>query len=78
VLRVNSTYGIFRAAQAGLGLTAVPDYMIHESDNLVEVLPELRGPTVDAFFVCPEELCHSMRVAVFRDFLIQNIAASGL
>ncbi len=74
VLKVNSTYGIFRAVQSGLGIAALPDYMSRESHNLVEVLPELRGPIVDAFFVYPEELRHSKRIAVFRDFLVHNIA----
>ena len=78
VLKVNSIYGIFRAVQAGLGIAALPNYMSRESGDLVEVLPELRGPEVDAFFVYPEELRHSMRIAVFRDFLVHNIAESGL
>ncbi len=77
-LKVNSIYGIFRAVQAGLGIGALPDYMSREVRNLVEILPELRGPTVDAYFVYPEELRHSKRITVFRDFLVGNIAESGL
>ena len=75
---MNSIYGIFRAVQAGLGIGALPDYMSREVRNLVEILPELRGPTVDAYFVYPEELRHSKRITVFRDFLVGNIAESGL
>ena len=78
VLRVNSTYGIFRAVQSGLGLAALPDYMLRESSNLVELLPELQGPRVDAYFVYPEELRHSKRIGVFRDFLVDQIAKDGL
>ncbi len=78
VLRVNSTYGIFRAVHSGLGLAALPDYMLRESDNLVELLPELQGPRVDAYFVYPEELRHSKRIGVFRDFLVDQIAKDGL
>ena len=78
VLKVNSVYGIFRAVQSGLGIAAIPDYMSRESGDLVEVLPELRGPSFDSFFVYPEELRHSNRVAVFRDFLVRNIADAGL
>ena len=78
VLRVNSTYGIFRAVESGLGIAALPDYMSRESGKLVEILPELQGPTVDAFFVYPEELRNSMRIAVFRDFLVRRIAEDGL
>ena len=77
-LKVNSTYAIFRAVQSGLGLGALPDYMSRESGNLVEVLPELRGPTVDIFFVYAEELRHSKRIGVFRDYLVRRIAKDGL
>ena len=77
-LKVNSTYGIFRAVQSGLGIGALPAYMSHQSDDLVEVLPQLRGPRFDAFFVYPEELRHSKRIAVFRDFLVRKIAQDGL
>ncbi len=78
VLKVNSIYGIFRAVQSGTGIAALPDYLSREADNLVEVLPELRGPSFDAFFVYPEELRHSKRIGVFRDFLIRKIQESGI
>jgi len=72
-LQVNSTYGIFRAVQSGIGIGALPHYLNQETGNLVEILPELRGPDVDVFFVYPEELRPSNRIAVFRDFLIRKI-----
>lgn len=78
VLKVNSIYGIIRAVQSGLGIAAIPDYLSREVDNLVEVLPGLRGPSFEAFFVYPEELRHSKRISVFRDFLIRKIAESGI
>jgi len=74
VLKVNSIYGIFRAVQSGLGIGALPEYMSREGGSLVEVLPELRGPSIDAFFAYPEELRHSKRIGVFRDFLLRKIA----
>ncbi len=52
--------------------------MSRESGNLVEVLPELRGPTVDTFFLYAEELRHSKRIGVFRDYLVRRIAEDGL
>ncbi len=77
-LKVNSIYGIFRAVESGLGIAALPDYMHRESENLVEILPELRGPSIDAYFAYPEELRNSKRIIVFRDFLIRRIAEEGL
>ena len=77
-LRVNSIYAILRAVEGGLGIGALPDYMQRESTRLVEVLPELKCPQIDAYFVYPEELRNMKRIAVFRDYLIMRIAEDGL
>jgi DNA-binding transcriptional LysR family regulator len=74
VLRVNNLYGMFLAAQSGVGIAALPNYFSQQEGGLVQILPELRGPTVETFFVYPEELRHSMRIAVFRDFLLKKIS----
>jgi len=71
--QVSSIYGIFRAVQSGLGIGAIPDYMSREVGNLVEVLPELRGPSIDFYFVYPEELRNSKRIGVLRDFLVAEM-----
>jgi len=73
-LKVNSVYGMFRAVQSGLGIAPLPEYMSHEFSSLVEVLPELRGPRFDLYFVYPEELRRSSRIEVFRDFLLRKIS----
>jgi DNA-binding transcriptional LysR family regulator len=72
-LRVNSVYAMYRAVKSGLGIAALPYYISDESPELVEVLPELAGPTMDAYFVYPEELRWSKRVSVIRDFLLQQV-----
>jgi len=74
VLTVNNIYATLRAAQSGLGLAALPEFMTHGATNLVQVLPELEGPRVDAYFVYPEELRSSKRIQVFRDFLLRKVA----
>ena len=76
-LRVNSTYAIYRAVQSGIGIGSLPDYLSQETGNLVEVLPELRGPQVDIYFVYPEELKQSNRITVFRDFIVRKIEELG-
>ena len=78
ILRVNSIYGIFRAVQSGLGIGALPDYMSREATDLVEILPELRGPSIDTYFVYPEELKNSKRITVFRDFLLERFSPEKL
>jgi DNA-binding transcriptional LysR family regulator len=74
VLTVNNVYAILRATQNGLGLAALPEFMTQGATNLVQVLPELEGPRVDAYFVYPEELRSSKRIQVFRDFLLRKVA----
>jgi DNA-binding transcriptional LysR family regulator len=44
-----------------------------ESPDLVRILADLKGPKVDVYFVYPEELRNSKRVAVFRDFLLSRL-----
>lgn len=71
-LKVNSTFGIFRAVQNGIGIGALPHYLNDQTGNLVQILPEVNGPEVDLFFVYPEELRHSHRVALFRTFIARK------
>jgi DNA-binding transcriptional LysR family regulator len=73
-LAINNVYGMLRAAERGYGVTSLPDYLASTSRRLVPVLPELEGPSFDAYFVYPEELRASKRVGVFRDFLLRKVA----
>ncbi len=73
VLRVNNVYGIFRAVESGLGIASLPDYLARESTKLETVLTDLNVRTTDVYFTYPEELRHSKRIAVFRDFLLRKV-----
>jgi len=77
-LMVNNIYGIYRAVRSGIGIGALPDYMSQHAIDLVQVLPELKGPSFNTFFVYPEELRNSKRVGVFRDYLLNRIRADQL
>jgi DNA-binding transcriptional LysR family regulator len=74
-LEVNNVFGMLRAAETGLGLASLPDYLAAVSTGLERVLPHVEGPNFTAYFVYPEELRASKRVAVFRDFLLEKVAA---
>lgn len=76
VFWVNSVYGIFRAVRSGLGIATLPDYLAGSDQDLVRILPELEGPSLESYFVYPEALRKSTRVAVFRDFLLNQISAT--
>ncbi|GAB4572719.1 MAG: LysR family transcriptional regulator [Rhodothalassiaceae bacterium] len=73
VLQVNNTYAVLRAIEAGIGLAAVPDYIAAHNSTLVRILPEIEGPAFETHFVYPRELKGSKRVALFRDFLFEQI-----
>ena len=72
-LKVNSVHGIYRAVCSGLGVAALPYYLIEESFNLVDIFPKIVGPSIDVYFVYPEELRHSKRIEVLRDFLLAEV-----
>ncbi len=73
LLEVNSLHAMALAIRSGMGIGVLPDWMNEELDGLVTLLPELKSPKVDVFFVYPEELRNSKRVAVFRDFLLARL-----
>ena len=69
VMSVNNLHGIMRAAESGIGLAGLPDYMVASSRRLVRVLPDVRGESFDLYFVYPTELRGSAKAKVFREFL---------
>jgi DNA-binding transcriptional LysR family regulator len=79
LLEVNSLHAMVMAVRSGLGIAALPDYMAaeEESHGMVRLLTEVKAPKVDVYFVYPEELRTSKRVAVFRDFLLARLAQRG-
>ena len=74
VLKVNNIYAIVRAVESGLGIAVLPDYLARDNTKLVQVLPGTEGPSFHSYFVYPEELRESKRVAIFRDFLLRQVA----
>ena len=73
LLEVNSLHAMAMAIRSGTGIGVLPDWMTGELDGLVRLLPDMKVPKVDMFFVYPEELRNSKRVAVFRDFLLARL-----
>jgi DNA-binding transcriptional LysR family regulator len=71
-LTINNVLGILRAAQRGLGIAMLPDYLVEENGGLMQLFSEADPITLDAFFVYPEELKTVARVQAFRDFLVSK------
>ena len=76
-LMVNNVYAILRAVEAGVGIAALPDYIARESTKIVQILPDVEGPHYETYFVYPEEMRNSKRIAVFRDFLMSKIGETA-
>jgi DNA-binding transcriptional LysR family regulator len=74
ILRVNNYLAIQHAVHAGAGIGTLPDYMARDDATLVRVLEDTTPPVVPAYFVYPEELRNSKRIAVLRDFLLRKVA----
>ena len=56
VMKVNSVMGLLLAVESGVGLAALPDYLVVQSKNLLKVLPKVEGPITEAHFVYPASL----------------------
>ena len=72
-LKVNNVYGMFRAVRSGLGIAALPRYIVEEANDLQEVLSHEEGPSFDAYIVYAEDMRSSRRVQALRDFLMQEV-----
>ena len=75
VLETNNIYCILQAVESGLGISALPDYVARDRPTIRQILPDLQGPSFDAYLVYAEELRHTKRIGVFRDFLLSQVAA---
>jgi DNA-binding transcriptional LysR family regulator len=71
--KVNHVLGLARACQQGLGVAALPDYLVEERHGLVQLFSDT-GDSIqlDTYFVYPEELKTVARVQVFRDFIVSK------
>ena len=74
IMKVNSVMGLLLAVESGVGLSALPDYLVFQSKNLIKVLPKVEGPITEAHFVYPQSLKNVARVQAFRNFLYSKIS----
>ena len=74
VMKVNSVMGLLLAVESGVGLAALPDYLVSQSNNVVKVLPKSEGPITEAHFVYPESLKNIARVQAFKNFLYSKLS----
>lgn len=78
VFKVNSLVGVVQAVESGIGIAGLPDYMMQSVPHVSRVLPELKGPVTDVYFIYSMELRNSKRIKVFRDYIVRKLSEDGL
>lgn len=75
-LSMNNYFAVMQAAESGLGVAPLPDYLSTLNGDLVQVAPDLVSPTFTLYIAYAEELRRSQRVLAFRDFILSEIRAT--
>lgn len=76
-IRINSLNAFRRAVKVGMGIAAMPDYMMYRSRHISKILTHIPAPITEAYYVYPLELKNSRRVSVFKAFIERKINESG-
>jgi DNA-binding transcriptional LysR family regulator len=71
-LQINNIIAIKKAAQLGVGIAMLPDYVVEHDAGLVQLDIDSDVPSFDCFFCYPEEMRGSAKLQAFRDFLISK------
>ena len=66
-------FGYSKMMYAGVGLAALPEYLVSNSTNVIKVLPKSEGPITEAHFVYPQSLKNTARITSFRNFIFSKI-----
>ena len=74
IMKVNNIYSLLLAVESGVGLAALPDYMVANKPGLVKILGDHSGPKYEAHFVYPQSLKNVARVKAFRDFILNKVS----
>lgn len=73
-ISINSSKGACRLAELGLGIVALSkEFPGIDELNLINILPDIKGPVVDLYYVYPMALKGSKRVQVFGTYLADAI-----
>lgn len=73
-LSINSLYGMQRAVKQGIGIAALPDYMVANAKKITRILPTLEGPRTHVYVVYSTDMKDSRRIRAFRHFIRRKIS----
>lgn len=68
-LSINNLQGIARAIEDGNGIACLPPYVAQRCKNLIQILPEVKGPNVCFYFIYSNQLKDSKRIAHLWSFM---------
>lgn len=72
---INSSYGLFLAAEAGLGIVSLSqESPLLRASRLIPVLPDITGPKIDIYYIYSKALGDFKRISIFKEFLQEIIA----
>ena len=78
VLLINSMQARYNAVKSGAGISVLPRYIIHQDPDIEVIYPSLEIPSVDMYFVYPQERRNSKRISVLKDALFQYVEKTSL
>lgn len=76
VLLINSMHARYATVKSGNGIAILPRYIAHQDDDIEIIFPDLEIPSVDLYFVYPQERRNSKRIAVFKEFIFKHMQGS--
>jgi DNA-binding transcriptional LysR family regulator len=69
-ITINSSQGATRFAERGLGIVALSkEFPDIDKRNLVPILPDVIGPTIDLYYIYPKAIKNSKKVLLLGEFL---------
>jgi len=72
-IRMNSLNGLRRAIKVGMGIAAMPDFIMFRARHISKILPELPTPNTDIYICYPQEFRNSRRISAFRAFIERKL-----
>lgn len=69
-LRISSSEGLLKLASAGLGIVELAEgYPEGEKADLVQILPDVKGPIIKFYYIFPKRLESSKRVIALGEYI---------
>ncbi len=72
VIFINSMQARYGAIKSDAGISTLPYYIAKHDDDIEILFPDLEIPSIEMYFVYPQERRNSKRIAILKEFLFEN------